>query len=997
MVRTKFNSLQKNRVMRISRIFDTTSFLEGEPSDQSDANENDISGSVTHQKIRKPNLLNMDDKMQMDKLLLPSTQALQLPKQNTGSAETSQQINQSNLNQNWRLSSNTPHFGNEQLQNPKLLRKQISQEIGNRKKKEQKFRQNTPQIKLQKQDSNMQLPNLVNKSSKISSNNKKRNLNHSKSMLNQYEGDIDNLYHPGDDNRDNSKNLYEDSDEENYKSSSRKPSTQMNERDVTIPSKPSNEAYTELVKTFQRARLDSLLGLSHNFFNQNEPSSSEKVPSVNGVAAAAAVIGNQFGQDGQYKIFDLGNKQFKDCTLNDILNFNHILKKNMKRPSLLFDTESAYNLFSQLNLSRYPSAVQANYSHYMIMMTNINEEILTSILKSYNLNPILLWEIILKQQYDKVFRIDDNTVFYNIEIIEEDQLQKKFVVKIVHLINKHIMLVITSQAGHLPMMNLMSKIFKFQSLDEYFAQLLDKAKHQEKRMTIAKMSSLDKKSHTNTDPSNSSPFNKSSIPPMINITQTDKTESIKKDNQSPYKYINSPKDLGFAEQVKITRGSSKKIVDFHPISQSQNEDIKIQARQLQRHIEVCSTRIVTPRGRGFNDFKVSFIDMQEIKLQIKDYDKADKLSNLRTAVPTPLMGSANLTNQNDNVISLDNIARQNKTFDQREKADGNSSSNLNSKQQIMSIVKDYRRVSIAKHVRIDTDKNTEMEATRIIGRQKQTAQQQQPNIDSEAYTHSSQTSESESSSEKSESQQSESEYDDEDEDECSSSASQLVDRVGKFRKSQKQLGPNRFNNHGEQGKILCEDILYGIFDESMRKIEPIIVRFEREAQALNNLSLNLSHYEKLGYVRRSHMAKDVMLHFESDLEIKHKFLKSLMKKDFTSTKMKLLLKFLRGRLYNSRIIMKRAQGMICLSDQTYENMVDNGLNEHSNQLNVVMKGLAAITVVVLPFNVVSGFMGMNVTVPFADEETIIPFFVLFSVSAVFAVLFYFGLRKINWM
>lgn len=62
--------------------------------------------------------------------------------------------------------------------------------------------------------------------------------------------------------------------------------------------------------------------------------------------------------------------------------------------------------------------------------------------------------------------------------------------------------------------------------------------------------------------------------------------------------------------------------------------------------------------------------------------------------------------------------------------------------------------------------------------------------------------------------------------------------------------------------------MFGIVDESMRKIEPIIVRFEREAMALNNLSLNLSHYEKLDYVRRSHMAKDVMLHFENDLDIK---------------------------------------------------------------------------------------------------------------------------------
>lgn len=98
----------------------------------------------------------------------------------------------------------------------------------------------------------------------------------------------------------------------------------------------------------------------------------------------------------------------------------------------------------------------------------------------------------------------------------------------------------------------------------------------------------------------------------------------------------------------------------------------------------------------------------------------------------------------------------------------------------------------------------------------------------------------------------------------------------------------------------CEDILFGMIDESMRKIEPIILRFEREAQALNNLSLNLSHYEKLDYVRRSHMAKDVMNQFQSDLEIKQQFFISLRKKDFISQKMRV--SNLISKIYNIDVI-----------------------------------------------------------------------------------------------
>lgn len=78
-------------------------------------------------------------------------------------------------------------------------------------------------------------------------------------------------------------------------------------------------------------------------------------------------------------------------------------------------------------------------------------------------------------------------------------------------------------------------------------------------------------------------------------------------------------------------------------------------------------------------------------------------------------------------------------------------------------------------------------------------------------------------------------------------------------------------------------------------------------------------------------------------------------------------------------------------------MVDNAINEHSNNLNRVMQGLAAITVVVLPYNVVSGFMGMNCLVPFAEVESLLPFFMLFTSATVLAIIFYYGLKWIKWM
>ena len=55
------------------------------------------------------------------------------------------------------------------------------------------------------------------------------------------------------------------------------------------------------------------------------------------------------------------------------------------------------------------------------MLSNIQEEDLSKILGEYEMNPIILWEIILRQQYDKIFKFDDDTILYNIRIIKEFQ------------------------------------------------------------------------------------------------------------------------------------------------------------------------------------------------------------------------------------------------------------------------------------------------------------------------------------------------------------------------------------------------------------------------------------------------------------------------------------------------------------------------------------------------------------------------------------------------
>ena len=66
--------------------------------------------------------------------------------------------------------------------------------------------------------------------------------------------------------------------------------------------------------------------------------------------------------------------------------------------------------------------------------------------------------------------------------------------------------------------------------------------------------------------------------------------------------------------------------------------------------------------------------------------------------------------------------------------------------------------------------------------------------------------------------------------------------------------------HEAAAKLCCQDILFTILDDSLRKIEPIISKFYTdEALVLNQLSINLSHYEQLDFVRRGHMAQKMLI------------------------------------------------------------------------------------------------------------------------------------------
>lgn len=88
--------------------------------------------------------------------------------------------------------------------------------------------------------------------------------------------------------------------------------------------------------------------------------------------------------------------------------------------------------------------------------------------------------------------------------------------------------------------------------------------------------------------------------------------------------------------------------------------------------------------------------------------------------------------------------------------------------------------------------------------------------------------------------------------------------------------------HDEKFNLTCEDIVLAIVDYTLRKEEPIILSIDKEVHCINSLSLRLAPNEASDYMKRSHMAHNVMNFFEGDLTSKFKLIQSMRRKKFYS-------------------------------------------------------------------------------------------------------------------
>ena len=100
-------------------------------------------------------------------------------------------------------------------------------------------------------------------------------------------------------------------------------------------------------------------------------------------------------------------------------------------------------------------------------------------------------------------------------------------------------------------------------------------------------------------------------------------------------------------------------------------------------------------------------------------------------------------------------------------------------------------------------------------------------------------------------------------------------------------------------------------------------------------------------------------------------------------------------LEDSLIDIDEAQQLVAIYDQIIKNTIDAYSSIVSNNLNMIMKFLALITIALSIPTMVASFYGMNVPIPFQNSAEM--FFVALGISIIFSVgaIMYFKYKK--WM
>lgn len=97
---------------------------------------------------------------------------------------------------------------------------------------------------------------------------------------------------------------------------------------------------------------------------------------------------------GKFRIYDFSSKSYQKATYEEIISLK------IQRSLLTNQTKKEHKELKPV----------------LILIHYITKKVLSNLVTEFDLNPLLIWEIILVQNRDKYLAFDEFTTFYNISV-----------------------------------------------------------------------------------------------------------------------------------------------------------------------------------------------------------------------------------------------------------------------------------------------------------------------------------------------------------------------------------------------------------------------------------------------------------------------------------------------------------------------------------------------------------------------------------------------------
>lgn len=198
-----------------------------------------------------------------------------------------------------------------------------------------------------------------------------------------------------------------------------------------------------------------------------------------------------------------------------------------------------------------------------------------------------------------------------------------------------------------------------------------------------------------------------------------------------------------------------------------------------------------------------------------------------------------------------------------------------------------------------------------------------------------------------------------------------------------------------------EWVLYGILDEVIDFSLPVVSSMEIESDTIDDLVLVLCENEISDLLARIGNARKKVTILQRSLRPKHEILRMLIKRssDRISTQCQIYMRNLQDYIIQMTQNLDQYSETLNRSHSNYLTQISIEQTQASNSMNEVMKKLTAVTIILLPLQLVSGIWGMNIALPGQkqnDFEDCIYFYVICFLMTVITILLWIVGKRYKW-